>query len=236
MNDLTEFNRQALIQTAQEAAKRVRTMHPDLKLPEDRFDRIQWANEAWETWRDAFLDELARPAVEKQPEAPKRDYRILNCKGGRIAVIAPYNVTANNEYRRLMGVWGRVNDDRAWLFDASHRAHLEQYLDAMFPLKSDLQEVVITFQMAKAIDGEQFTDTDEAPAIDGVELLSFGRDYVGRINHAAVIEVVENTLDHGGSARYPRLSGMLKVRARIRSGASLTFGNHGEALVEHVEK
>lgn len=229
MQDLTELYAKAIAQVAREAAQRVKKDHPDFTLPESREKQLAFANQSWETWRDAFLAELAKPSA--QPETPKRAYQIIKCKNGKIAVIAPYNVVANAEYKRLMGTWGRVDDKPAWLFDASHLDHLKAYLDTMFPLADQLQAVVITFQLAHAINGEPFTETDDAPAIDGVTLLGFSRDHVGRVSHPAVLEILENTLAHGGSARYPRLSGSLKVRARIRHGAALTFGNHGEAIV-----
>jgi hypothetical protein len=62
------------------------------------------------------------------------------------------------------------------------------------------------------------------PTLDGLRLCSFGRDFVGRVNHEAVIEVLENTLRSGGSRNNPRIGGRLVVRARIRRGGIAVWG------------
>lgn len=179
----------------------------------------------------ALAGEVPAPKPVKAPE-PKKVYDVRKLSDGRIAIVTPYSDIVKDECKRLMGKWGsftKTDADgikssvAAWLLDGSHIDHMRAFLADLYD--GAKVEKIITFSSEEA---------DEAPSIDGASILTFTRDRRGRINHDAILEIIEDTLFTGGSARYPTLRGTLKVRARIRANAVVEWTNPASVKIEDV--
>lgn len=146
--------------------------------------------------------------------------KITPLKDGRIAVETPYNPQFVKRAKDLMGSWGDVafseGTRKAWVLRAEHQPKIEALFAELWPPEESKCEKTFAFTCGRG--------SYESPRIDGLDLVRFGRDFVGRINHPDIVEVIENKLKHGGSTKYPQLYGSLTVRCLVRSGAKAVWG------------
>lgn len=160
-------------------------------------------------------------------------YTIGDVGDGRIYVrTSHYNPAMVALAHSLKGRYREVTFEdetsaRVWTFLRMHRERLEHELDQLYP--SDEQKVtkLITFDTGD-------TYVVGAPVVDGLEVIIHARDTVGRVGHPAVLAVLENTLEPGGtrngSRRRPQLRGRLKVLALVRPDAVVEWP--GAEIVE----
>lgn len=148
---------------------------------------------------------------------------IRTLTNGKIAIVTPWNAAVIEAAKAKMGRWMRVNAERpydAWVLDASHRPAMESLIADLFPPRESLIERVIAFQCAGY--------SNNAPTVDGYALVEFSRDRRWWKRFEAgepieIVEILEDSLDTGGSRNNPRLLGRCVVRVRCRPQAEASW-------------
>lgn len=152
-------------------------------------------------------------------------WKIYTTNDGKIAVSTPYNPQIVAECKRRMGKWidltitkkdASTATIKAWKLDASHRPAIEALCAELFPEAGELITRVVTWT------ADEYSLNP--PTIDGYKVVWFGRDNfnIAQANPGEpfeIIEVMENTLQTGGSRNNPRLYGKLTLKMRCRPQA-----------------
>jgi hypothetical protein len=158
--------------------------------------------------------------------------QIRGLKSGNIAVLAPWHAQLIAACRERQGEWMELTIDgqktKGWRLDRAHEAYMTSLLAELFPPQEQL--VYRVYRVA-----HQGSST--APQVDGYDLVTFGRDAYGwkKFNRGEpfkIIHVMEDNLQTGGSARYPRLSGSCLVAVKCRPQAEATWPGGTVDLVE----
>jgi hypothetical protein len=169
--------------------------------------------------RDQIEARMAPPRRSPQPV-----WKIVKLAGGKIAVDCPWNRLVIDECHRLMGKWEVVRDlGRMWVLAGEHEETIRAFLADLYD--GPRVERIITFASELA---------RESPLIDGTWVIGdFNRVRRGRVEHRDVVEVLDDAVEAGGSKNHPILFGRLKVRARVRPNALITWEG-GTVVVEEV--
>lgn len=130
-------------------------------------------------------------------------------KSGNLGIKAPFNVAFKDELRALVpsAKW----QSPYWVIKPSGKERAEELLAKYYPPQDELQKVRIEWDLDR-----------DSPEIDGVGLATISRDWWGWRKYPIDFEVIEQSLESGGSRKSPGLYGKLIIEATIRPGADIS--------------
>ncbi len=141
---------------------------------------------------------------------------------GKSGVQTPYNADFVTALKRRVpsAHW----TGKTWLFDEASRPDVEALVAEFYP--TGLQTVRITWP---ALDRDK-------PQIDGVDLATINRDLWGwKRNCSIEFRVISESVESGGSGRYPGLFGELVIEAKIRPGANISPTPESVEVIEDAQ-
>jgi len=115
-----------------------------------------------------------------------------------ICIFSPYNAEFVREIKTIPG---RRWTGKCWEVPLEFRSEAEAIVKKYFPPP---EEKVRTYWYIEA------TEEDTSPSIDGVDIVTFTRDW-GRARSTPTITVLYSRIRTGGSRKYPHWSGNLVV-------------------------